>query len=179
MSNALAEAMAWGCPVFATDVGGTAEVIRNGENGFLLSPLYSQDWVDKLELARDRPLMERIREAAYETACRLFAPEAHAKQFRRFYKKSTNMYCTSDINQYNLDKINIDGCTEKSFFFRTSICEILLWGKWEWHYNLDLCIKEIIPLLQKKDTTQCAIVGNGPQEDELGYLVSFFDVRNL
>ena len=36
LSNTLLEAMAAGLPVLATDVGGNRELIRNGENGFLL-----------------------------------------------------------------------------------------------------------------------------------------------
>ncbi len=38
LSNALIEAMACGLPVVATDVGGTAELVRNGEGGFLIAP---------------------------------------------------------------------------------------------------------------------------------------------
>ena len=38
MPMSLLEAMALGRPVIATDVGGTAELVRHGETGYLLPP---------------------------------------------------------------------------------------------------------------------------------------------
>ncbi len=176
LSNALAEAMAWGCPVFGTAVGGTPEVIRDGENGFLLPPSHPEEWADKLELARDRSLMMRIRKAAYKTACRLFAIESHANKFMKFYKRSINIDRSGNMNSpaLNVRKVNI--YTEESYFPRTETHKILLWGKLEWYYGFDLFIKEIAPILRAKNNIQCAIVGNGSQEDELRYLSSFLGI---
>ena len=36
-NNVLIEAMCVGCPVITTDCGGMEEVIKNGENGFVIS----------------------------------------------------------------------------------------------------------------------------------------------
>jgi glycosyltransferase involved in cell wall biosynthesis len=87
LSNATAEAMASGCPVFATDVGGTGEVIKDNENGFLLDFSSPETWYKKLLLANNHDRMEEVRRAAWDTANHLFSPETHAKQFTNFFEK--------------------------------------------------------------------------------------------
>jgi glycosyltransferase involved in cell wall biosynthesis len=46
----IAEAMQYGIPVVATNVGGVSELVRDGENGFLLVPDDPQALADKLQL---------------------------------------------------------------------------------------------------------------------------------
>lgn len=89
-SNATAEAMATGLPVFATDVGGTSEIIRDGENGFLLDPGRPQDWWQKLFQAQDCRLMERIGENGRQTAIKTFSASRHAAEFISFYQRALN-----------------------------------------------------------------------------------------
>lgn len=49
MPTAIAEALTVGVPVVSTDVGDIKSVIKNGENGFLLSPDFSdEDYVDAI-----------------------------------------------------------------------------------------------------------------------------------
>jgi glycosyltransferase involved in cell wall biosynthesis len=43
------EAMASGCPVVATNVGGVPEIVRNGITGFLVAPKRTDELVDRLE----------------------------------------------------------------------------------------------------------------------------------
>jgi colanic acid/amylovoran biosynthesis glycosyltransferase len=84
-SNALAEAMALGKAVFATDVGGTGEVIGDGLNGIILPMGNPQGIAEKLALARDGALMKCIGTAARQTAQETFSKERHAKEFYEFY----------------------------------------------------------------------------------------------
>jgi len=90
LSNSLVEAMANGLPVFATDVGGTCEVLEDGISGFLLPPLAPQDWTEKLMQVQDVALMERVRICAYERARQYFSAEQHARSFISFFKGAFN-----------------------------------------------------------------------------------------
>lgn len=89
-SNATAEAMSLGLPVFATDVGGTSEIIQDGINGYLLDPIHPQDWYKKICLVEDTILMEKIGKNAFETASEVFSAEKHAKEFIEFYTNILN-----------------------------------------------------------------------------------------
>ena len=87
-SNATAEAMALGCPVFATDVGGTSEIIQDGVNGFLIDPITPEKWVEKLSKVNDEPLMKSIGENGRKTAVGKFSSTLHAEEFKRFFKNA-------------------------------------------------------------------------------------------
>lgn len=88
VSNALIEAMALGLPVIATDVpsGGTVELIRHGENGWII-PTGDQK---ALEAAMDTLLSEkefadRLGEQAHKLQERL-APERVNKQWQEYFE---------------------------------------------------------------------------------------------
>jgi colanic acid/amylovoran biosynthesis glycosyltransferase len=87
-SNATAEAMALGCPVFATDVGGTNELIKDGENGFLLDPVSPDSWLKKFQLVNDELLMRSIGENARKTAVDKFSSTIHAEEFTKFFRNA-------------------------------------------------------------------------------------------
>lgn len=86
LSNSLAEATANGLPVFATDAGGTREVIEDGITGFLLPPLAPQEWAKKLLLVQDSVMMTRVRACAYDRARLFFSADRHAREFVAFYQ---------------------------------------------------------------------------------------------
>ena len=68
-SNSLLEAMACGCAVVATDVGGTREMVTDGDNGLLFAPRAVEDLAGKLaRLAGDPELRKRLGEQAVATA---------------------------------------------------------------------------------------------------------------
>ena len=85
-SNATAEAMALGVPVFATDVGGTKEIIRDGNNGFLLDPLQPDGWYEKMLIVKNVQKMENVRFNAWQTAKEHFSENIHASSFIDFYE---------------------------------------------------------------------------------------------
>jgi len=88
LSNSLVEAMANGLPVFATDVGGTREVIEDGITGFLVSPFEPKNWAEKLLIVGDVHLMKKTRIASFKKARQLLPAEQHAELFKTFFEKA-------------------------------------------------------------------------------------------
>lgn len=78
MPVVLLEALAAGCPVVATRTGGTPELIRDGENGFLVEPADPDSLADGIRRALSASDVARIRQAAYETAEKFDWPKVAA-----------------------------------------------------------------------------------------------------
>jgi glycosyltransferase involved in cell wall biosynthesis len=79
------EAMAVGTPVVATNCGGPAEVIRNGENGRLVAPDRPEAWAEAAaELLGDRSRRESIVHAGLETAQK-FGRARYVEAFAAIY----------------------------------------------------------------------------------------------
>ncbi|HEX6246014.1 MAG TPA: glycosyltransferase family 4 protein [Polyangiales bacterium] len=68
MPTTLLEAMEYGLPVIASDVGGVSDVVRDGENGWLVAPADPAALADALARLRDDALRERLAQGARETA---------------------------------------------------------------------------------------------------------------
>ena len=81
------EALAAGTPVVATRVGGVPDVLRDGEDGFLVEPGAAGALADRLEqLARDPGLRERLGAAGRERVLTRYAVERLVDDVDRLYR---------------------------------------------------------------------------------------------
>lgn len=72
--------MGVGVPSIGSAVGGNLEVIKDGENGLLVSP--GEDWVEKIaRLTRDPALAKRLGEAGRGTVMARYSAEVCARRF--------------------------------------------------------------------------------------------------
>lgn len=80
------EAMAYGLPVLATDVGGIAEAVQEGLNGYLISPGESDKLTDRIErLASSADLRLKMGRAGYEIAAERFSLPVIVEQLESLY----------------------------------------------------------------------------------------------
>ncbi|MGH8707231.1 MAG: glycosyltransferase family 4 protein [Burkholderiales bacterium] len=82
-SLAALEAMALGRPVVHSDIGGAAEMIRPGENGFLFPVGDTAALVDRLARLLDRAERERMGKKARETVEACFSEAAMVERYER------------------------------------------------------------------------------------------------
>lgn len=88
MPNSILEAMAMGVPVVATDVGGNAELIENGKEGFL-TPAGSLDGLAQsmIKLIEEPLLRKKIAEAARRKIENNFSFEKRVKRLEQVYEQ--------------------------------------------------------------------------------------------
>lgn len=82
MPTAVLEAMEYGLPVVASDVGGLSDVVRSGENGYLVAAGDPAAIADALRALLHRPTRTRLQKGARETAA-LYHWSALAPLFER------------------------------------------------------------------------------------------------
>ncbi|MEA3308129.1 MAG: glycosyltransferase, partial [Chloroflexota bacterium] len=88
MSNALLEAMAAGLPVVATAVGGTPEVVVDGETGFLVPPRDPNALAQAIiRLLRDPDLRHQMGEAGRARVAAHFSVEQMVRKTEALYEK--------------------------------------------------------------------------------------------
>jgi L-malate glycosyltransferase len=86
--RAIIEAFAMGIPVVATDVGGTREIVTEGQNGLLRPPRDPGGWAEAVASLLERPdAMGRMGRNASQTARRRFTPEQHAAAIVSVYER--------------------------------------------------------------------------------------------
>jgi glycosyltransferase involved in cell wall biosynthesis len=83
----IAQAMAAGKPVVASDVGGVAEMVGDGETGFVVAPGdVAALALRMLTLLDDQELSQRMGKRGHEIALKRFAPEAVARATADAYR---------------------------------------------------------------------------------------------
>ena len=87
-SLSIVEALAAGLPVIATRVGGAAEIIEDGRNGFLVPPADVEALGQAVlrVLSLEAPERDKLRQAALETA-RRFSFETTAHKMHEIYRR--------------------------------------------------------------------------------------------
>jgi glycosyltransferase involved in cell wall biosynthesis len=87
-SNALVEAMAASLPVVATDVGGNAEAVQDGTNGFIVSSENPDALADAIvRLLSDPALAEAMGSAGRDLATEKFTTETMMRRISEAYGK--------------------------------------------------------------------------------------------
>ena len=88
LSNALMEAMACGCPVVASNVGGNPELVRNGETGLLFKPGDVERLAMALQvLIENQSLRQRLAEAGAKFVRERFSIRASAERMGEIYEQ--------------------------------------------------------------------------------------------
>lgn len=86
ISNTILEAMASGLPVIATDVGGNAQLVIEGETGFIVASEAATMLADKLEqYADDDALLKRHAQAGRLRAEQRFSLEHMVSEYQKVY----------------------------------------------------------------------------------------------
>lgn len=87
LSNALLEAMAAGCPVIASAVGGTPELVENGRNGLLFASGDADALADAMERMAEAGFRARLAVAAREHALHHHSRESLAAAVGAVYER--------------------------------------------------------------------------------------------
>lgn len=86
------EAMAHGKPVIASCVGGIPEVVEDGVNGFLVSPLDLRSWTESLmRIFYDDDLQKKLSRNARELIETRFSLDQHHKKLLMYYEEAIAM----------------------------------------------------------------------------------------
>jgi len=86
LSNALMEAMACGCPVVASNVGGNPELVRNGETGLLFEPGDAANLASALQtLIENEALRKRLADNGAKFLRDSFSIRASAQRMGEIY----------------------------------------------------------------------------------------------
>jgi glycosyltransferase involved in cell wall biosynthesis len=86
------EAMAHGTPVIASRVGGIPEVVEDGVNGFLVSPLDLRSWTESLmRIFYDDDLQKKLSHNARDLVETRFSLDQHHRKLLMYYEEAIGM----------------------------------------------------------------------------------------
>ncbi len=95
--NALLEAMGIGLPIVASRIDGIKGVIKDKENGFLVSPGSSEALAQRLELlAQNTQLRQKLATAALKTIEEDFSAERESTTWLDIYYRTQEIYQTTE-----------------------------------------------------------------------------------
>jgi glycosyltransferase involved in cell wall biosynthesis len=84
------EYLSVGSAVIATDVGGTKEIIKNNENGFLIENKNEHELIKKLQiLIEDKELRKKFKTASKETIEKYFSEDVMIEKFVNVFNRFT------------------------------------------------------------------------------------------
>jgi L-malate glycosyltransferase len=85
LSNSIMESMAAGVPAVACRVGGNEELIRDGENGFLVSAGSAEEIADRIERLVREPELRKAFGAAAKKDAQRFTVDRIRDEYEQFY----------------------------------------------------------------------------------------------
>jgi len=86
------EAMSVGKPVIGSRVGGIPEIIEDGINGFLVSPLDLSGWTETvMRIFYDDDLQQRLSHGARECIEKRFSLDVHHRKLMMYYEEAISM----------------------------------------------------------------------------------------
>ncbi len=91
------ESMATGTPVIVTKNGGPANIIRNGETGYIVDPVNTAQIVTIMNnLVADQHTYNRVRMQGHKDAVENYAWEKRARRFYQLYQKIAHKHYAGD-----------------------------------------------------------------------------------
>ncbi|MDY6771002.1 MAG: glycosyltransferase family 4 protein, partial [Candidatus Nanohaloarchaea archaeon] len=85
LSRVTIESMALGTPVISTPTGGSPEIVKDGENGFIFET--REELVDAIGRVQDDKTRNKLGEGAEETIEKEFDQEAIVNRWRDIYTR--------------------------------------------------------------------------------------------
>ena len=128
-------------------------------------------------MAQDKAVMQKVRQAAYETACHFFSPQRHAEAFASFFREALHRHVTS-LSTYSEPLLPRNDPECASNPTSDTAMRLLIRGEWHWKNGTDQVLRALTQV-SRIGKLRLIFKGIGPQEDELRYLVRFLGVDGI